>query len=758
MTLAKYKIKRDFNKTREPKGQTKKPKKSAKLLYVIQKHAARHLHYDFRLELNGVLLSWAVPKGPSLDPTVKRLAVHVEDHPVKYGSFEGIIPQGQYGAGTVKIWDKGEWISEDDNPKKAYKNGNMKFLLKGKKLKGSWKLIRINKNDKTWLLFKGKDVDAKEIKKYDIELNLKPSPVPKEFFPQLATLVDQPPTGKKWLHEIKFDGYRIIAIKNKGKTRLMSRNNIDWTNKFISIANEINKLPIENLIFDGEVVVLDKDKKSNFQALQNAIKNNIDNKFYYYIFDLPYYKKYNLTSLSLLERKKYLQEILKTKSDTLLYSDHIFGSGKKVFEKSCKLGLEGIISKDSTSPYVSKRTTTWLKSKCIKRQEFVIGGYTKPQGARNYFGALLIGTYNKRGELIYHGNVGTGFTEATLKSLHKLLKQNESSDNPFTTKPPRMKQIKWVKPKLIAEVEFTEWTTDGSLRHPSFKGLRNDKKAKNITQEIPIANKKLTNPDKILYPEDNISKQDLANYYNEIQKWILPYLIKRPLTLVRCPDGYKKCFYQRHPSSGRSEYIYLKDISDLLSFVQMGVLEIHPWGSRVDEIEYPDMLIFDLDPAPEVKWKKVVLAAKQIKQSLAKLKLKSFVKTTGGKGLHVVVPIKPEYDWDKVKKFSKTFVNVLEQNNPGDYTSKLSKQQRKGKIFIDYLRNQRGATAVAAFSTRARLHAPVSTPLAWNELTNRFQDTFYTITTLPKRLKKLKKDPWEQFFKIRQSLNLDKYK
>lgn len=831
MTLAKYKQKRNFKKTPEPKGKVS-IKKSSKLLYIIQKHAASHLHYDFRLELNGVLLSWAVPKGPCLDPSVKRLAMHVEDHPLEYGSFEGIIPKGQYGSGTVMLWDKGVWISEDDNPAQSYHQGSMKFILKGKKLKGLWKLIRINHDDKTWLLIKAKDEFTESIKKYDITVeepnsvvtdhtldeiadtsrnvwgkkglekakikksivnkftpklnfNLKPSVVPKKISPQLATLVDKPPSGKQWLHEIKFDGYRIIAIKSKGKTSLFSRNNKDWTSKFKSIAEEVDKIPIENLIFDGEIVVLDENKKSDFQALQNALKDNSQNKFYYYIFDLIYYDKYNLTDLTLLKRKEYLKKVLNFSSKNLCYSDHIAGSGKEIFEKSCELSLEGIVSKDSTSQYECKRTHTWLKSKCIKRQEFVIGGYTNPHGARNNFGALLLGTYNKRGELIYNGNVGTGFTSSSLSSLHKLLQKYHSSTNPFTTRSPKIKEITWVKPVLVGEVEFTEWTKGGNLRHPSFKGLRVDKKSQHVTRETPVLIEninpvkkikypfKLTNPDKILYPEDKISKEDVAKYYENIQKWILPFISNRPLTLVRCPAGYKECFYQKHithssPESlqsvtikeknGKSEYIYINNAAGLLALPQLGVLEVHPWGSRIEDIEHPDQIILDLDPSPEVPWKEVVAAAKDIKNHLLKFKLKSFVKTTGGKGLHVVVPIKPEYNWDEIKNFSKTFVTFLEKSKPEKYISKMSKQQRKGKIFIDYLRNQKGATAVAPYSTRARLHAPVSTPLAWNELTNNFYDTYYTISTVLARLKKLKTDPWKDFFKTRQSLNLDKYK
>jgi len=844
MTLKKYKEKRNFKNTPEPKGRVSS-KKSPKLLYVIQKHAASHLHYDFRLELEGVLLSWAVPKGPSLDPTVKRLAMHVEDHPLEYGSFEGIIPKGQYGGGTVMLWDHGEWVPEDKDPVAAYKKGSMKFILKGKKLEGLWKLIRMNKNDKTWLLIKGQDQYAQSIKKYDViikqpnsvttdqsideiaekyqkfwsksglqkvkakkqtliksvekkklkimNFNLNISPFPTTFSPQLATLVDKPPEGKNWIYEIKFDGYRILALKHNNKTHLMSRNNKDWTSKFKSIATAIDKIAIKNAIFDGEIVVLDENNKSDFQALQNSIKENQNINFIYYIFDMTFYDQYDLTTLTLLERKNALQEVLKGAGNNIRYSDHIFGPGKEILDKTCELGLEGLISKDVDSEYSQKRTKSWLKIKCTKRQEFVIGGYTKPQGARNHFGALLLGTYNKRGELIYNGNVGTGFTVSTLKSLFLLLKKNSVDANPFSTKPPRVKEIMWVKPVLVAEVEFIEWTKEGNLRHPSFKGLRSDKKAKNIMKELPLAIEdvaetkakkkgliskktklpfKLTNPNKVLYPEDKFTKQNIADYYNLIEKWILPYVANRPLTLLRCPDGYKKCFYQKHITHStheslfgisikekekKADCIYIKDREGLIALTQMGVLEIHPWGSRIEDVEHPDVIIFDIDPSPEVLWKKVVEAANIIKKHLSEFKLRSFVKTTGGKGLHVVVPIKPEYDWDEIKNFSHTFVNFLVTNHPNAYVSNMSKSQRKGKIFIDYLRNQRGATAVAPYSTRARMHAPVSTPISWDELTNKLDDTFFTIETLPKRLDSLSKDPWKDFCKTKQSLNLKSY-
>ncbi|MHB1946980.1 MAG: DNA ligase D [Gammaproteobacteria bacterium] len=828
MALKTYHQKRNFKKTPEPKGKLAKST-SHKNLYVIQKHAASHLHYDFRLELNGVLLSWAVPKGPSLDPTVKRLAMHVEDHPVEYGSFEGIIPKGQYGGGTVMLWDKGEWICESPNPTAAYKKGSLTFQLQGKKLKGEWKLVRMNNNDKTWLLIKIKDEYAKSAKQFDItvaepnsvlthqsideiaenykkvwgksgaikdsskpkkkttkkkipkiKIDVAESSFPKIIYPQLATLVDKPPTGKNWIHEIKFDGYRLLAFKQGKKVTLLTRNQNDWTHKFKNIAHTISQLPTNNLILDGEIVVLDENQRSNFQLLQNSIKEHAGD-IIYYIFDLIYYDKFNLTSLKLTERKNILQQLLLNQDNTILrYSDHVTGSGEKIFAKSCKLGLEGIISKEVDSHYTQERTKHWLKIKCIKRQEFIIAGFNKSD-KRKYFRSLLLGTFNDKHELIYNGNVGTGFTENSLLSIYKLLSKHITSSMPFAERPPDSKNAIWIEPVLVAEIEFTEWTESGTLRHPSFKGIRTDKPAKHIIKEVETPmNKitdttnlkyKLTNSEKILYTEGKITKGQIAEYYDSIHQWILPYMTDRPLTLVRCPDDYNQCFYQKHldsknppgilgtmikEKSKKEEYLYIKDQEGLMALVQLGVLEIHPWGSRINNVEHPDTIIFDLDPATGLPWKNIVSAAFEIKQILEDYQLKCFVKTTGGKGLHVVVPIKPEYNWKDVKEFSHVLVNYLVLENPKKYIATMTKSKRTNKIFVDYLRNQRGATSIAPYSTRARKHAPVATPLAWDELTNDIRDTFFTIKTLPKRLASLKQDPWKDYFKIKQSLKLDK--
>ena len=826
MDLKHYQEKRDFKKTPEPKG---KLSHQHHHLYIIQKHAASHLHYDFRLELNGVLKSWAVPKGPCLDPSVKRLAMHVEDHPVEYGFFEGIIPKGEYGGGTVMLWDKGLWKPLDDNPQKAYEKGHLRFELEAEKLNGRWDLIRF-KDAQHWFLIKYDDTEARtnyditeeqpdsvltqlsigEIsKQYEkiwtktgakkkltkakspkiiVPSSLTPSSFPDFIPPQLATLVHKPPQGDEWLHEIKFDGYRILAFINKGQITLKSRNNKDWTDYFPQVVQELKQLNLKSGILDGELVMLDEEGKSDFQLLQNSIEENQEASFVYYVFDLLYYDQYNTMSLPQIERKELLRKLLKHPTNTLRYSDYIKTSGNeanKVFEHACNMSLEGIISKQAQAPYITKRSKQWLKIKCMKRQEFVIGGYTSPQGKRSSFGSLFLGFFNNKKELVFTGNVGTGFTQTSLLSIMEQLQQYKQIKNPFNTTPPKSHQATWVKPVLVAEIEFSEWTSDGHLRHPSFKGLRLDKKATEIKKESPESLKKIdledkpknthksfkiTHPDKLLYPEDKITKNDLLNYYDFISPLMLPYLKNHPLTLLRCPDDYNQCFYQRHfnkttpkelkavtiESKGeKEEYIYLTDKKGLLSLVQLGVLEIHPWGSTVTKIEQPNWITIDLDPAPDVPWKKVVTAAFDIKNHLEQYHLKSFVKTTGGKGLHVVIPIKPKYDWDAIKNFTYVFVTYMEQLNPQEYVSKMAKSKRSGKIFVDYLRNQRSATAISVYSTRARLHAPISTPVEWDELSSDKRDTEFSIKNIINRIQSQKIDPWDSFLTTQQILPLD---
>lgn len=827
MGLKQYHQKRNFSKTLEPKGRTRH---RTGHLFVIQKHAARQLHYDFRLELDGVLLSWAIPKGPCLDPSVKRLAIHVEDHPVDYGSFEGIIPQGEYGGGTVMLWDKGQWQCLDKDAQKALEKGHLHFILQGEKLGGQWDLIRFKPEDKAWFLIKHKDDYTRALADYDItaeepdsvlsrqslaeikdyyqavwskkgrvavkspvqKLPLPEAPLPEKLSPQLAVLTTKPPSGDNWLHEIKLDGYRILAVKNGNEVKLLSRNNKEWTDTFNRIAVAVKKLAPHKLVLDGELLLLDENHRSNFQLLQNSLKDNQNAPFLYYVFDVLYYEKWDVRTLPLLERKQLLTALLPQQDSPLIYNDHIEGQGEEFFKKCCNLGLEGIISKQKESHYSSQRSSAWVKVKCANRQEFVVGGFSAPQGERDYLGALLLGVYDSDGVLTYTGRVGTGFTQKSLQLLDKELRQRLISVCPFSSTPPDSKRVSWVQPELVVEVEFSEWTQDNRLRHPSFKGLRWDKKASEIMKDGAKSLSKenqekasktmtkakkihFTHAEKVLYEEDGITKGDLYAYYELVADYMLPYIVKRPLTLTRCPGGYKQCFYQKklakssvkylhtvavesHKTHEKDPYIYIKDIEGLLSLLQLGVLEIHPWGSTIAHLEYPDILIFDLDPAEELPWSRVVAAACEIRRYLQDYQLDSFVKTTGGKGLHVVIPIEPDYDWLTVKQFTEVFVDFLVQINPKHYIQTMAKAKRKGKIFIDYLRNQRGASAIAAYSTRARIHAPVAVPIHWDELTNKQQDTYYTVKTLPQRLKHLTSDPWHDFYKLKQSLRLDDLK
>lgn len=850
LSLEKYHRKRNFGVTKEPFGKKKSTKRS-KLIYVIQKHAASHLHYDFRLELDGVLISWAVPKGPSLDPKVKHLAMHVEDHPIEYAKFEGIIPKGEYGGGTVMIWDEGTWEPLDENARAAYHKGHMTFELHGKKLKGVWKLIRIRgKDDKgkdPWLLFKVEDKYSKDEDEYDIKkekpysattkrsleeisgekkrvwtregeikqskkklsvkrtrltLDLsktkgaKKKSIPLFINPELATLVTDAPAGEKWLHEIKWDGYRLLARIHNGEVMLLTRHNKDWTYQFPSLVRALKSLKFKDIILDGEVVALDKNKKTNFQILQNSMEDlNLDIELIYYVFDIQYYDNCLLLDVPLIERKRILEKILNSKKETpvVRYNDHIVGSGDAVFKNACKYSLEGIVSKKIDSRYSPRRTKDWLKVKCVRRQEFVIAGYTDPKSSRKYFGALLLGYYDKNKNLIYCGRVGTGFSHQSLKEISEILFKYKTDAMPFESFPERVtKSIHWLKPKMVAEIEYLEMTDEGILRHPSFKGLREDKNSKSISLELPkevaetnmkTKSKKrddtppkkskhtetiFTNLDRVLYPGQGITKGDLVEYYESVADWIMPHIKNRPLTLVRCPAGnHKKCFYQKHMNEnvpkeiksipilehGKYEpYICINNLQGLMGLVQMGVLEIHPWGSNNKDVEKPDRLIFDLDPAPDVGWKEVIDTAFKLHEFFDYLNLKNFVKTTGGKGLHVVIPIKPTLYWDEIRDITKRIADLMVEINPTKYIATMSKSKRTGKIFIDYLRNSRGATAVAAYSTRARDHAPVAVPLSWEELTTKIKPNGFTIENINERLNKLKSDPWEEFFKTKQSI------
>jgi bifunctional non-homologous end joining protein LigD len=820
-------------------------------MYVVQKHAASRLHYDLRLEMGGVLKSWAVPKGPSLDPDEKRLAVHVEDHPVEYGSFEGVIPEGEYGGGTVMLWDFGEWVPEGDAETK-YRKGHLTFHLQGRKLKGAWTLARMggpsSDKGKNWLLMKKRDEHAGtgsdddllgkgsfseatgrtmdqirrsrdrvwsgtegEIAPDPASLppdpaslpGARPSAMPAEARPQLAKLVKEPPPGDQWVHEVKYDGYRILCFKRGDDIRLVSRTGHDWTGRFPSIVKELSSMPVRNVILDGEIVVLRPDGTTDFQALQNAYEGLVPwgkvGRIGYYVFDLLHYEGYDLTRTPLLHRKELLGKILlRSPSQSLLYGDHIQGRGHTVYRQACRLGMEGIVSKRGESRYEQRRAASWLKVKCQKRQEFVIGGYTEPSGSRAGFGALLLGYYAKPGELAYAGRVGTGFNEASLRVIASALKPLEQRQSPFRNPPQgrEARSVHWVRPELVAEVEFTEWTKEGILRHPSFKGLRPDKKPREVTleREDPpsapaavtrrsgeatkasppkqggqgkIAGITMTNPERILYPDQGLTKSAVAAYYETVAERIIPHLRERPLSLVRCPQGrQRKCFYQKHlteqtpavvqeiPVQEKEEkrmYVAVNDLQGLISLVQLGVLEFHPWGSRADRLEQPDRLIFDLDPGEGVHHRQIVESVQLLRTLLEELGLVCFLKATGGKGYHVVAPIVRGPGWEEVKSFALKVAEVMVRMRPTLLVSVMSKAKRKGRIFVDYLRNGRGSTAVAPFSTRARAGAPVAAPISWDELTPSLTPDLYRVGNISELLSR--PDPWADFFGIRQSLS-----
>ncbi len=742
---------------------------------------------------------------------------------MEYGSFEGNIPKNEYGGGLVLLWDRGHWSCTID-PYKAYKKGHIKFNILGEKLKGEWSLIKIkNKNDDTkknhWLLIKSNDKFAK--KNYDILQkqplsvlgptnkstektrtdklikallkipNIIESQMPKVFKPQLAHLVDKTPVGDEWLHEIKFDGYRMLCFIENKKINFITRNGKDWTEALKMFFPELEKTKLKNVILDGEIVSINNKGMMSFQDLQAIFKNdatNTTNSLHYFIFDIPYCNGYDLTHVSLMERKNFLKLLFKTFNinDTISYSDFIIGHGEETYTKACKELFEGLISKKLNGIYEQKRSHSWLKSKCSKRQEFVIGGYTKPKGNRKHFGAILIGYYNDKNQLIYSGKVGTGFSDKLLENHSKLFSKLVQTKTPFFDDSliENKNEITWTKPKLICEIKFTEFTKEGILRHPSFVGLREDKHPEEVHKEkeiylhpthsrfvnnesVVISGVKINHPDKVLYPKSGLTKGQLANYYNSISETILPFIIKRPLSILRCPDGYgTECFFQKHfdpkfskhiyPISipnQKKDYFYIKNEQGLLTLINLGVIELHPWGSRCDNIEKPDMIVFDLDPGPSVTWEELTESALFIRDRLKEYNLESFIKTTGGKGFHIVIPINRKLEWEDVKIIAKRFALRMEELLPERFISSMSKAKRQKKIFIDYLRNGRGSTTVAAYSTRARENASISVPIFWEELkTIKSADT-YTIENISSRLKSLKQDPWKDFFNCRQSIS-----
>ena len=783
--LDAYNRKRDFRKTAEPRGTFEKLAWGDGYGFMVQKHNATRLHWDLRLELDGTLKSWAVTRGPSLDPADKRLAVRTEDHPLSYATFEGTIPKGEYGGGTVMMWDRGIWIPDPrKDPRKTLEQGHLHFTLEGERMKGEWIMIRLKprpgERGENWILRKIEDAHAGSsaglVEKYLTSIKTgrtmneiaegskapelaswkkgikgKPTPSrsrkasgPPAFRqPQKATLVDGVPSGSAWIHEIKFDGYRCLLAIGGGRAKVYTRSGLDWSDKFPEIAEAAAGIEGGSALLDGEIVKLDEQGNSGFSALQQAISEG-GRGLTLFLFDALEIDGEDLRPLPNIERKQRLAAFLGPgKPPFILYADHIVGKGEQLLEGICAAGGEGIISKKADSPYRGARTKAWLKVKCTRRQEFVIIGWTPSDKRGRGFRSLLLGVHDG-GDLRYAGKVGTGFNMDVLHSLSARLRKLEIAKPKVSVPRADARNAHWVKPELVAEIAFAEFTADNVVRHASFLGLRGDKPAEAVVVEEPQPlaataaspsddGIKISNPDRIVYPESGITKGELAAYYRDIASLMLPWAANRPLSLVRCPQGRaKKCFFQKHDSGSFGEhvlhvtieekkgeiedYLYVADQAGLMACVQMGTIEFHGWGSSVADIERPDRLVFDIDPDEGLGFDEVRRTARDLKRFLADMGLQTFPLLTGGKGLHVVVPLTPDAQWPRVKDFAQRFAVALAQAEPDRFTANMAKARRKGRIFLDYLRNQRGATAIMPYSARAREGAPVSAPINWDEL------------------------------------------
>ncbi len=809
--LAEYNRKRNFAKTAEPEGKWEKPVQ--RLKFVVQHHLARNDHFDLRLEWDGALVSWAVPKGPSYDTRDKRLAIQVEDHPLEYRNFEGLIPKGEYGGGIVMLWDEGTWEPQADVDA-GLREGSLKFLLKGRRLKGKWALIRMKAKageaENNWLLLKEKDAyaaTAAGISEFatsvrtgrtmaEIETGAAEKITPNPFHRadvQLAKLVDAVPEGGDWLYELKYDGYRIVAYLEGNNAELVTRNGNDVTTRFQDVAlSLIDWAAGRAMVLDGEMVITDAEGKSDFQALQNHLRNPQGKNLTYIVFDLLALDGADLRGRRLIDRKETLAALLQDSPKNLYYSQHIRGNGKESFLAACQGNLEGIVGKKADSVYSGTRNGDWVKLKCAARQEFVIGGYTLSDKKTSGVSSLLLGAYEGQ-ELIYAGRAGTGLTMRGMKELAEKFERIQRKAAPFkqAPKPRKNEKITWLEPELVAEIQFAGWTEEHLLRQASFKGLRTDKEPGDIKKEngddetrsdekpheeqspaadwerpmkvkvdsIIIDGIKITNPDKVIFDDPEVTKADVVRYYAKVAERMIPYVGHRILSIVRCPKGISQsCFYKKHPgpdnqgvvtmpiltgSGATEDYFYIENASGLLFEAQMGTLEFHTWGSRVDQLEKPDMMVFDLDPDEGMDLETVRRGVKEIKILLEQLALSSFLKTSGGKGYHVVVPFKPAVDWDTFHGFARRIAEVMEQQWPDRYTSNVRKNQRTNKIFIDWIRNGRGATSIAPYSLRARKGARVSMPITWNELDTVAPDGVNMADAL-RRIGGA--DPWQDFF------------
>jgi bifunctional non-homologous end joining protein LigD len=819
MRLEPYRSKRDFAITQEPKGREIAKRGRS---FVVQKHAARRLHYDLRLELDGVLKSWAVTRGPSLVPGEKRLAVAVEDHPIEYAEFEGTIPAGEYGGGTVIVWDRGTWLPVGD-PHEGLSEGQLDFVLAGEKLSGKWHLVRMARKPRdkheNWLLIKSGDEAAREAMDPDIlverpesvktrrnieavaggrpgsvskpgrthraddadrpahgprapELKgARTAPLPNFVPPALACPTNKAPSGPRWIHEIKLDGYRLQARIENHRVVLSTRGGLDWTDRFgREIVRAFAALPIETALIDGELVVETEDGISDFSALQAELSGGRTDRFVYYAFDLLYCDGRDLRPVPLAARKSALTGLIGRSRGVLRPNEHFDDDGELVRRHACRLGLEGIVSKRRDAPYRSGRIHDWVKAKCVLRDEFVIGGYVPSTTTPKSIGSLSLGRY-EGDNLVPVGRAGTGFAAAVAEALFRRLDPLRVTKSPYSRRlgADAGRHLRYVEPRLVAEVEYRGFTADGQLRHAAFKGLREDKPAREVVAEDvgetmqtePTPRVRLTHPDRIYWPDVGVTKRGLADYYVEIWPRIAPFVRGRPLALLRCPGGQTgECFFQKHAWKGldrairrvtdpkdedRSDLLAIEDLDGLIALVQAGVLEIHPWGSATTDFERPDILIFDLDPGEGVSWTALIEAAFEVRDRLAGLGMTGFLKTTGGKGLHVVTPLAPKATWPTAKSFAKSIADRMAAETPDRFVATITKSKRHGKILVDYLRNGRGSTAVAPFSTRARPGAPVALPIEWRELESISGPAYFRLANVPARLANLSADPWDGF-------------
>ncbi|WP_294171618.1 DNA ligase D [uncultured Sphingomonas sp.] len=825
LDIESYNAKRDFSKTGEPKGRKLKGSGDS---FVVQKHDATRLHWDFRLELDGVLKSWAVPRGPSLDPATNRLAMRTEDHPVDYGTFEGVIPKGEYGGGTVMLWDRGRWVPHPDkDPRLTLEEGHLHFTLEGERMHGEWVMFRLRPKpgDKgeAWMLKKVTDEHAKAdagdalvdeclvsvtTKRTMAEIaagedvwesnrggkkggrtKRKVGVAPPDFRePQLATLVDEVPAGNQWLHEYKYDGYRLLLAVGDSSVLAWTRGGKDWSDFFAPLTKAAAKLPA-GCLFDGEAVALNKDGKPDFGLMQATLKGGPSAagknrpELAFYAFDLLVDQGEDITGLPNLERKGRLAALLKTAPPSIIYGDHVVGRGEKLFEAICKEGGEGLISKRADAAYRGTRSRNWLKIKCIQRQEFVIVGWQASEKRRGFRSLHL--AVREDGQLRYAGKVGTGFDTKKIEELSERMRplalDAPALDVPRTAR----RDTTWTEPKLVCEVAFAEFTEQGVLRHASFIALREDKMAKEVVREQPKRLKasektgerataeslglRLTSPERVVFPEDELTKGDLANYYAAVAPLLMIDLARRPMTLIRCPQGRSKhCFFQKHDSGTMGahvlhvpvtendgevqDYLYVEEAIGALECVQMNTIEFHGWGSRIDPLEMPDRLVFDLDPDVGLDFDKVKEAAVRLRALLGDLGLTTFPLLSGGKGIHVVAPLDQTRDWPTVKSFAERFTRAIAEAEPEMFTANIRKVQRKGRIFLDWLRNQRGATAVMPYSARAREGAPVSAPVAWEELDGLAGANIYTIRDADTLIERAESDLLKGWGRAKQAL------